>query len=353
MTKKYLDIKNNDFESLFLKQLKFILLITVLFSVNSCNDEKCDYSDCSKNPVLNLSSGIDANGDIIPPAFGAVDPFWRVLNMPPFENTCTNPAIGTFNSNAFAMNFSNLGINAWVNQPGSTTIAPFDLGANGTFGCNNALNSDGNKRVPYVFDRSFCVLSDTNIDFSFSFRGDDEVFLELVNNSNNLVLSTSAIFTYPGAPLIWTVTNLPLLAGSYSIRASLANIGSTVLGFSFVGNMVTTNGDQAISNNSRDCCENNVISVLNILEQDCNRLFNSSTDALGNGWTFNLLNASNTIIKTQTTDINGNIFFAGLADGTYTVQIVNQTGWTQNSTSQIITVANNQVIIAEFFSCRI
>ena len=34
----------------------------------------------------------------------------------------------------------------------------------------------------------------------------------------------------------------------------------------------------AISNNAGGCCENNVISVLNILEEDCDRLFNNASD---------------------------------------------------------------------------
>lgn len=365
MKSLYKNIKNTDLESLFFKSLKWILTIIILALVFSCSDEGCEYIKDNYNPIpqgcnleteLNLSTGIDANGVVIPPAFGAVDPFWKIINKPPLfqgfsGNPCTNSAVGTFTGDTYAMNFG-MGPDAWVNQSGSTTIAPFDLGANGSFGCDNASNSNGDI-VPFVFERSFCVLEDTNIDFNFTFKADDQMFFELVNNSNNSVVSTSTTYIWspPTGIQTWTASNLSIASGSYSIRGRLVNTGAVILGFSFLGNMTTTNGDQAISNNSQGCCENNVISVLNVLEEDCDRQFNSATDALGNGWTFNLLNASNTIIRTEATDINGNIFFSGLPDGTYTIQIVNQSGWMQTVTSETISVVNNVVEIVEFFSC--
>ena len=131
----------------------------------------------------------------------------------------------------------------------------------------------------------------------------------------------------------------------------MANRVSVVLGFSLVGNLTTVNGDLAISNNSTGCCENNTISVLNILEEGCDGIFNGA-DQVGNGWTFNLLNASNNIVATGVSDINGNVFFAGLADGSYTVQIVPQGGWTPTSITIPVTVANNAVGIVEFFNCK-
>lgn len=362
----YINIKNTDLESKCFTLIKLLMTFIIALSVFACSDDGCEYdSQDNANPVpegciieteLNLSTGIDANGVVIPPAFGAVDPFWKIINQPPLfqgspGNPCTNTAVGTFTGDTYAMNFG-MGPDAWVNQTGSSTIAPFDLGPNGSFGCNNASNSNGD-RVPYVFERSFCVLSDTNVDFSFTYKGDDQVTFELVDNSNNSVLNTSATYVWSIDPLLtWSASNVALSSGSYSIRARLVNTGSVILGFSFLGNMTTTNGDQAISNNSEGCCENNVISVLNVLEEDCDRLFNSATDALGNGWTFNLLDATNTVIRTETTDINGNIFFSGLPDGTYTIQIVNQSGWTQTVTSETISVINNAVEIVEFYSCN-
>ncbi|QXP60363.1 SdrD B-like domain-containing protein [Olleya sp. HaHaR_3_96] len=401
MKNRYINKKNTDLDSWFFATIKYLVLIIILFLVFSCSEEDCDYINlndldcadlelnigdrCDSNangindgivnefcecmPVnsipegcdlqsdLNLSTGIDANGDVITPAFGAVDPFWKIINQPPIfqfspDNPCTSPAIGTFSGNTYVMNFNNFNNTQWVNQPGASTIAPFDLGANGNFGCNNASNADGD-RVPYVFERSFCVLEDTSVDFSFTYKGDDQVSFVLIDNATNTVLNTSATYVWSIDPILtWSTTGLPLSSGSYSIRARLVNTGSVTLGFSFLGNMVTSNGEQAISNNVEGCCENNVISVLNILEEDCDRMFNNATDVLGAGWMFNLKDASNTIIRTETTDVNGNIFFSGIPDGTYTVEIVNQTGWTQTVTTESVTVVSNSVEIVAFYSCN-
>jgi hypothetical protein len=366
MNTKNIILKNQDLESLFFGGLKLVL-ITLVFTMSfSCSDESCEYEQltnsnppdaigCDRQSDLDLSSGIDANGNVIPAAFGAVDPFWKLINQPPLfqgspGNPCTNTAVGTFTGETFSMNFG-MGPNAWVNQVGASTIAPFDLGPNGSFGCNNAANSNGSQ-VPYVFERSFCVLDDTNVDFSFTFKGDDQIFFELVD-SNNTVLDTSTTYIWSTTPIqTWTASNFALATGSYSIRGSLVNTGAVILGFSFLGNLSTTNGDNAISNNAEGCCENNVISVLNILEEDCDRAYNNATDLLGGSWVFNLLDSTNTIIRTETTDVNGNIFFSGLPDGTYTIQIVNQTGWTQTITTEIVNVTNNAVQIVEFYSCN-
>lgn len=360
-------MKNNDLESRFFTILKYTLVITIFLLVFSCSEDGCDYDnsqivastiseDCILETDLNLSTGIDTNENAIVPAFGAVDPFWKILNQPPIfqgtpGNPCTSTAVGAFTGDTYVMNFNNSGSNAWVNQAGSSTIAPFDLGPNGSFGCNNATNTDGD-RVPYVFERSFCVLESTSVDFSFTYKGDDQITFQLVDNATNTVLSTSATYVWGTDPVLtWSAASLPLTTGSYSIRAKLVNTGSVILGFSFLGNLVTTNGDEAISNNADGCCENNVISVLNILEEDCDMIFNNASDMLGDNWVFNLRDASNAIIKTETTDVNGNIFFSGLADGTYTIEILNQTGWTQSSTTQTVTVINNTVQIVEFYSC--
>lgn len=246
-----------------------------------------------------------------------------------------------------------MGSSAWVNQPGTGTLAPFDLGPNGSFGCNNAVNNAG-IQVPFVFERSFCVLEDTQVDYNFVFKADDRMYFELVDNNTGAVLDTSATYIWTGTAIpAWSQTNFNLPAGSYSIRGSLINTGAVILGFSFLGDMVTSNGEVVISNNSEECCENNTITVQNVLEEvNCDRMFNAITDSIGDNWVFELLDNSNTVIRTATTDINGNIFFSGLADGTYTVRITNQSGWSQTVTTETRTVIGNTAVITEFYSCR-
>lgn len=335
----------------------FLATVLTVFAV-SCKDEGCEYDalapvGCELSDTLNLSTGIDAFGSVITPGSGVVDPFWKLLNNPPLVN-CTDPLSNSINSSAYVVNYSNIGSNGWTNQPGASALAPVDLGTTETFGCNNARNS-ANGTVPYVFERSFCVFKKTSVNFNFTFKGDDRVRFELIDNITGNVLSSSSLYTYVNLIITpvatWSATAVPLPVGSYSIRSYLINTDSTTLGFSLVGNLTTTDGIPALTNNAAGCCENNTISVLNVLEEICDATF-SNQDQLGNGWTFNLRDASSAIIRTAVTDINGNIFFSGLPDGTYTVEIVPQGGWIPNVPSIGMSVTGNGVTIVEFYNCR-
>lgn len=339
----------------------FLIVCSLVFQY--CKNDSCEYSDlqntntnggCKATNLLNLSTGIDTNGNLIAPGKGIIDPFWKLLNNPPLLS-CTNPLTSSINGSAYIVNFASAGSSGWVNQPTASTLAPLDLGTTDSFGCNNAINSVGN-RIPYVFVRSFCILKNTSIDFNFSFKGDDQIYFELINNNTNTVVHTSSTYIFPlpaSASTSWNATAIPLSIGSYSLRAYLVNTSSVVTGFSFTGNLKTTNGDLALSDNANGCCENNTISILNILENNCNKIFDGS-DIVGNGFTFQLKNSSGTIIKTGITDINGNLFFSGLANGTYTVAIVPQPGWIPNlPTGGTITVdiINNSITTIQFFNC--
>jgi len=358
-TNKMKNLKNKTQKvSSYSYMLLTLILMTSLWSCSDADD--CVYDtnineSCELQAELNLSTGIDTNGNVITPTSGAVDPNWHVINQPPLIS-CSEPVLASFNGDAYVMNYNNSGPDAWVNQTGSSTIAPFDLGTSNNFYCNNPINSMG-ETIPYLFERSFCVLQDTNVDFNFTFKGDDQITFELVKNNPLTVISTSSTFVWGSSPPglgTWSATNLPLTSGSYSIRAKLVNTVLVTLGFSLLGNLVTTNGDASISDNSLGCCENNIISILNILDDNCNDTFDSG-DLLGEDWTFNLKDSDNTIIRTSQTDINGNIFFSGLPDGTYTIEIQNEIGFTQslpNTTGSInITVSNNDVQILEFLNC--
>lgn len=346
------------------KKLLNVTKITIYLFILLCficceSDKNCDYTagvdlipvGCDLQSDLNLTTGINNDGTFIAPGLGIVDPFWKVLNNPPllFCDPNVNPLVATINGNAYAVNFGNFGPDGWVNQTGATTLAPMDLGTIYAFGCNNAQNDEGNF-VPYVFERNFCVLKNTQVNFSFSYKGDDQIYFELINNSNNAVISSSTLYTYDAEPLIWSENNIALAAGSYSIRGYLANTSSVVLGYSMLGNLVTTNGDKAISNNNDNCCQNNTISILNVIDTNCNAIFDT-IDGLGKNWTFNVKNSSNVIIKTGVTDANGNIFFSGIPDGNYSVEIVPQTGFTTTITSFALNLVNNMVQIKTFYNC--
>lgn len=370
MKTKYRVNKINELEFWYFEASKLLTVITLLFFTLSCNDEACDYDEraivedpipvgCTPENELNLSTGIDVDGNSITPEFGVVDPYWRVLNefsISDIEsNPCTSPVATSFSGDGFVMNFVDDGQYDSINQDGASTIAPLDFGTNANYlfeGCTIPFYTN---TLPYIFERSFCVTSNTTVDFSFSFKAYRSVFFQLIDNATNTVLSSSNTYNITvssGPATTWNFSNLPLSTGSYSVRANLVTFKNSALGFNFLGSLTTTNGDNALSNNLEGCCDNNVISILNILEEtECNNTFNYISDAIGDNWAFNLLDSTNTIISTQTTDTNGNIFFSGLADGSYTIEIVNQTGWTQTITSQTVTVANNSVEMLEFFSC--
>lgn len=347
----------------FLNVTKITFFAFILLCISCCEgDKSCDYTagvdltpvippGCDLQSDLSLTTGINDDGTSIAPGLGVTDPFWKVLNNPPllFCDPSVNPLVATINGNAYAVNFADFGPDAWVNQTGATTLAPMDLGTTNAFGCNNATNSEG-KFVPYVFERNFCVLKNTTVDFNFSYKGDDQIYFELINNSNNAVISSSTLYIYNAVPMIWSGNAIPLSEGSYSIRAYLANTSSVVLGYSMLGNLVTSNGDKSISNNNDSCCQNNTISVLNVIDNNCDTLFDS-LDGLGNNWTFTVKNSSNAVIRTGTTDSNGNIFFSGIPNGSYTVQIVPQTGFTTTTGSFAVNLANNTVQIVNFFNC--
>ena len=341
--------------------LKFVLLIFLLSSTSCSDDESCGYqnseisSNCDLKSKLNLSTGIDSDDNPIPPGIGVVDPFWRLLNNPPLVN-CNGDLANTINGSAYLINYHNIDQNNWVNQPNSTTLAPVDLGTTYNFGCSNVTNTAGNE-VPYVFERPFCIIKDTYVDFNFTFKGDDSIYFELIDNTTNTIvpnvsIGRSVIYVYQATVESWTATNVCLTEGNYSIRGYLANFGTTVLGFSLVGNLTTTNNDLSLSNNVEGCCENNTISILNIREVNtCNSIFDGA-DQLGDNWVFNLRDSNDTIIRTGTTDINGNLFFAGLPDGDYKVEIIPQTGYTPNQNSVTISLANNTVEMIEFYNCQ-
>jgi Prealbumin-like fold domain len=339
-----------------MKKIKYFIVLFFAIAINSsCKKTSCDYLEikCSLVDSLNLSSGIDKNGNLLTPGIGVVDPFWKLLNNPPLVG-CTNALQSTINGSGYVVNYNSAGANIWINQPTAVAIAPVNVGnaAASAFSCNNPKDSLG-QNVPYIFERSFCVLKNTIVKYNFTFKGDDQVFFTLFNNNTNTILSTSSTYTYPGISSMWSSSALALPAGSYSVRAHLVNVSGAILGFTFAGAMKTTNGDLAISNNNAGCCENNTISIFNVTESNCNDKFDA-TDNVGGGFVFNLKNSAGTIIKTATTDINGNIFFSGLADGNYTIQIIPKVGWvphfpTGGSTS--VTVTNNEVKVVNFFNC--
>jgi RHS repeat-associated protein len=67
------------------------------------------------------------------------------------------------------------------------------------------------------------------------------------------------------------------------------------------------------------------------------------------GWTINLLNASSQIIATTQTAANGSYSFTNVAPGSYTVQVVVQTGWTLTTSSTVgLTLQSGDITVTNF-----
>lgn len=332
----------------------------------SCSDN-CDYDlvkvgnndddnkACVLTDSINLTTGLEPNGEILDQGKGVVDSFWRVINNPPLVN-CNNDIKSTLNGDAYVINYADFDDDYWVNQTGAGTLAPFDLGDGGHFGCNNPVGANGQK-VPYIFERSFCVLQDTQVDFDFTFRGDDQVYFELIDNATNMVISTSSTYIWSTAnpdAEEWQENGLSLSAGSYSIRGYDINTDSVVLGLSLKGSLTTTNGEDAISDNQDGCCENNTISILTIEDADCDGEFDLG-DEVGQGWEFDIIDSSGNLVTTGVTNDDGNFILPGVADGTYTIKFKNQSGWQLQDNdleSQTITLRGDEVSILTYFICQ-
>lgn len=334
-----------------------ITALTLLFiSALSCNKDECEYiagpnPGCQSLNRLSLTTGVDENGNPIQPNQGLADPCWRLLNNPPLIN-CADPLQATINGSAWVVNFNTPGMDNWVNQSGAGAICPVGMGAGG-FGCTSALNPLFDP-LPYVFEWPFCLEKDDVIGINFLFKGDDRLYFELVDNLTNTVLVTSPGYTYPAAAQIWNLS-LSLTAGNYSIRGHLTNDLAPGLGFSVIGSLETASRDLVLSKNNKACCPNNVISVFHLLEEfDCNGHFDTF-DLIGYGWTVQIRDASGAVIRTDVTNINGEVYFAGLPPGVYTVEIPPLPGWTTYSPaggSVTLTVAGNSVNQVQFFTCK-
>jgi len=372
MNTKYKINKNTNLKLEFFKVSKLVILAVIFLFNTACNDEECEFDEreialtpgvisCAPVSVLNLSTGVDVEGNVIEAAYGAQDPFWRILNNPPNITSgvnlpCSDPILDSFSGLGYVVSLDDGGVDSWVDLEGASAIAPFDLGPDGdTYNCDVpfSLPITNLIKVPYVFERSFCMSSDASVDFSLTYTGTQEVSLKLIDNVTNSVLDTSPAFGSMGVFQTWSVSGLSLTAGSYSVRAELIKNSRTGrLGFSVLGDITIANGDLALTNNLEGCCDNNVISVLAISESDCDRSFNSREDTVAS-WKINLFNSLGEDISSGATDINGNFFFSGLADGTYTIEVRAGAAYAEPLITETVTVLNNEVKIVEFYNCQL
>lgn len=289
----------------------------------------CQERDCPRTNKIVLTTGLDANGDLINPALGAVDPNWRLINNPPLVlNNCISNwlTLGpSLNGDAYIINYDFLGPTAWANQAGAGTLGPVNGGENLVFGCNNAINPSG-IRVPYIFERQFCICTPAMLDIDFTFKGDDQVSFQLIN------LNTGAQYFNPVPTGSFQTLNsfsfvgyLPW--GQYALRAYLVNTWSTTLGFSLKGEINAAIGAPFLTCASK--CKSNTLVIAKVLDTNCDGTLNAG-EQVGEGWEFDVLDANGNTVKNGLTDENGNLIINNIPTGMYQIIEHSQVGWAAN-----------------------
>lgn len=350
--------------------LKSLIIVSVVFFtlISSCTSNDCEYITvenvsgvnlCAPKNILNISTGIDESGNVIAPGTDVVDPYWRLINRPLYQDIAFSSAndldlISSINGNAFVVNFGNANGSEWLNQNNSSSICPFNAGnTNINASTGTLLDNPASSRVPYIFERSFCVNSDTKLIIDIKGRSSSAYYcyFELINNFDNTIVNTSQIINSTVASWNDSVSVTP---GVYSIRAYVSyRPGAGLPAFSAVGNISSADNSLAFSNNKNNCCSNNIVALTLINDGDCNNSFDSNIDTiLYQNAVVNILNSSGTVVSTQNVDANGNIIFAGLSDGTYTVQIIIPDSPALISPNNFqVTLSNNEVKNFNIFAC--
>ena len=134
------------------------------------------------------------------------------------------------------------------------------------------------------------------------------------------------------------------------------NTHGTATGFAVNATVTTLNRKNTVSNGEKSCCRNQgFITVQKILEEEsCNGKIDNE-DRPGKNWTFKLKDSRGQVIKTQSTDNNGELTFSGLLAGNYTIEEVTQSGWNPSpgsSTTQQVTISDNSGTYIQFFNCK-
>ncbi len=187
-------------------------LVAVILSKAPCpKQELCPPQDL----LLDISTGVDANGNVIPT--GQPDDQWEVLSEPPPVGVLPRPAV-VIPPNG-----------AWNTIPGTQWISANGTGPNGT----------------YVYQLCFCLdkrFSNPALDMMI--RADDE--FDVILNGNFLG-TWGGCFNCP-TPVGLTFANPNLFRpGENCLQIVVRNLGGVVTGFNMQGSVRATDG--------QCCCE--------------------------------------------------------------------------------------------------
>ncbi|MEM6877645.1 MAG: LamG-like jellyroll fold domain-containing protein [Bacteroidota bacterium] len=310
----------------------------------------CGTDECPSVSSLNISTGIDASGNLI--AVGQLDPFWELINIPPLTGGGTPdimvPDVYAVDPNTVASNWN------VITDPAYPASQPINI-RNGTSLPNNNLNS----QQPFRIRREICVCETSTVCIDAVTRADNAGKLviysdfdpvnPLVDLGGTTTSGSTAAFTQD-----WPIKDtLTLLPGTYHLEYELRNLSGVASGFALAGTIEVLSGDMTLFNSESSCCGAGVISLQKILDEDCDGERDNGEPGLAN-FDFVLTNVATNQSISATTDQFGEIIFRALPYGTYTLtEIVNYPWVPTNPTSGSTTItidANNPIAATTFLN---
>jgi hypothetical protein len=283
----------------------FLILFANNFTLNAQAGYQCDPS-CFGN-VLNISTGYNqSTSGYNTPLF--IESNWT-LTAAPSGSGVTIPSPCWDIPSIFG----------WSNNPNATWVSPFQ---SPNYNINNWNGSTSNSEA-FEFEKCFCVCHESTVNIDFDLLADDYVEVFLDGNLIGSGLAGSNHFQW--ANRVFVNDSYLLSPGQHCLTVKLYNVFGAYMGFSLEG--AVTGADLLTS----VCCNPEVkICGTKVKDSDCNGVVDLVNDQGLSGWTINLADNLGNNIGSAITDDHGNYCFVGLNAGTYVVNEVNQSGWTQS-----------------------
>lgn len=286
--------------------------------------------DCPGNPQddtcdtdsLRISTGWNHATSSLDPV-GGLTTYWTVESDPDAGTTEPRPA-GVITKYP-----------SWANPlAGSQWISAYPT-------ATNYLNG------VYVFKTCFCVKEGAkNVRLNLQWYADDSAAIYI----NGSYLGSTPLHAFTTTQLSTINANLDqfIRPGKNCIEVRLINTNSIAMGLNIAG-WITADG---IGLERSVCCDTyGTLSGAKFHDLDCDGKRDPNEPGLA-GWTIQLSNG-----QTAVTDALGNYYFNNLPPGTYTINEVNQPGWTQSYPTtpgtHTVTLTNGQAIgNLDFGNCR-
>ncbi|MCB0712134.1 MAG: hypothetical protein KDD67_07375 [Ignavibacteriae bacterium] len=250
---------------------------------------------------------------------GSYTTFWQVVSDPSPSTTEPRPA-------SVIAPFSNQGGGWGGPLAGSQWISSYPSANNDTNGF-------------YEFEFCFCITGRPNgVKLIFDILADDRATV-YVNGTQVATTTMSYAFLLDSVTSVNTnITNL-VNSGVNCVRVVVQNTNNVAMGLDIRG-YIKANG---LTLQNLSCCSDStaMITGTKFFDLDCDGVRDSGEVGLA-GWTITLSNGMVT-----TTDGLGNYYFNNLPSGTYTVNEIQQSGWTQSFPpfpgSHTVSIVNGQV----------